>query len=68
MTILTSLGTVACSLGHEEKCPNPIVRGEVRKSHPDTCPQTVGGGTVTVQTLPGAPGALTFPHTQSVGG
>ena len=29
MTILTSLGIVACSLGHEEKCPNPIVRGEV---------------------------------------
>ena len=40
------------------KCPNPIALGQVRKSHTDTCPQTVGGGTVTVETLSGA---LMFP-------
>ena len=61
MTRLTFLGIIACSLGHSNQCPNPIVLGYVGKSHTDTCPQTVGGGMVTVETLPGAPGALTFP-------
>ena len=60
MPILTSLGTIACSLGHQNKCPHRILLGQVRKSHTDTCPQTVEGGTVTVETLPGAPGTLMF--------
>ena len=58
MTTLTSLGIIAGSLGHENKCPKPTVPGEVGKSHTDTCAQTVEAGTVTVETLPGA---LTFP-------
>ena len=48
-TIVPSLGIIHCSLGHYNKCPNPIALGKVRKSLADTCPQTVGGGTVTVE-------------------
>ena len=61
MTTLTFLGIIAGSLGHENKCPNPTVPGEVGKSHTDTCAQTVGGGTVTVETLPSAAGTPTLP-------
>ena len=61
MTLLPSLGIVA--LGHYNKSPNPIVLGLIRKSHTDTCPQMVGAGTVTVETLPGAlPFPLWSPH------
>ena len=58
MTMFISLGIIAGSLGHYNKCPNPILLGRVRKSHTDTCLQTVGGGTVTVETSPAAPGTL----------
>ena len=43
------------------KDPNPTVLRSVRTAHTDTDPQTVGGGTVTVETLPGVPGRANGP-------